>query len=132
MKHAVRSLLVLSATVGAVLAITAVPSGAQSVTPGQLTQAGWICFQPGGDPTRRLCAPPGVGRPPAVGTPGFADRAPSYEFLVFAFATGEFLGTQHLLRPDIYSRGTPPCPTQAGGEYIYVMVIDIWACSRLH
>ena len=36
---------------------------------------------------------------------------------MFEFATGEFVGTQHLLRPDIYLNGTPPCPQQPGGEY---------------
>jgi hypothetical protein len=49
-----------------------------------------------------LCAPPGVGLPPLPGTPGFADGQPSYEFLAFEFATGAFLGTELLLRPDIY------------------------------
>ena len=32
------------------------------------------------------------------------------------YATGAFIGTQHLLRPDIYERGTPPCPQQPGGR----------------
>jgi hypothetical protein len=112
MKHAMRSLLVLAATSAAVLAVTA-GSSAAAVTPDQLTQAGWTCVQPLADPTRRICAPPGLGLPPLPGTPGFADRGPSYELLVFQFATGEFIGVQHLLRPDIYLKGTPPCPQQA-------------------
>ena len=101
------------------LAISAAPSGA-GVTPDQLTQAGWTCVQPLADLTRRICAPPGLGLPPLPGTPGFADRGPSYELLVFAFATGEFIGVQHLLRPDIYLRGTPPCPQQPNREYVYI------------
>jgi hypothetical protein len=101
MKQAMRSLLVVAATVAAVSALTAAPSSA-SVTPDQLTQAGWTCIQPLADPTRRICAPPGLGLPPLPGTPGFADRGPSYELLVFALATGQFIGVQHLLRPDIY------------------------------
>jgi hypothetical protein len=36
--------------------------------------------------------------------------------LVFQFAIGEFIGVQHVLRPDIYLKGTPPCPQQPGGE----------------
>ena len=68
--------------------------------------------------------------PPLPGTPGFADRGPSYEFLVFEFATGEFIGTQHLLRPDIYLQGTPPCPQQPGREYIYIPRNDLWGCFR--
>jgi hypothetical protein len=49
----------------------------------QLTAAGWTCIQPHLFPALLLCAPPGVGLPPLPGTPGFAGRAPSYEFLVF-------------------------------------------------
>jgi len=87
MKHAMRSLLVVAATLAAALAITAAPSSA-AVTPDQLTRAGWTCVQPLADPTRRICAPPGLGLPPLPGTPGFAERGPSYELLIFAFATG--------------------------------------------
>ena len=100
------------------------------VTPGQLSAAGWTCIQPRIDPTLMLCAPPGVGLPPLPGTPGFEDRAPSYEFLVFEYATGDFIGTQHLLRPDIYEHGTPPCPQQPGGEYVYNARNDLWSCTR--
>jgi hypothetical protein len=130
MKHAMHSLLVLAAIVAAVLAVTAAPSSAEGLTPDQLMQAGWICIQPQGNSTLRLCAPPGVGPPPLPGTPGFAERAPSYEFLVFTFATGEFIGTAHLLRPDIYLHGTPPCPQQPSGEYIYIARNDLWSCLR--
>lgn len=129
LRYVMRSLLV-AGSVAAVLAGTAASSSAEGVTPGQLTQAGWTCIQPRADPTRMICAPPGVGLPPLPGTPGFADRAPSYEFLVFEFATGAFIGTQHLLRPDIYERGTPPCPQQPGGEYIYIPRNDLWGCFR--
>jgi hypothetical protein len=129
MKYAMRSLL-LAATVAAVLTAVAAPSSAEGVSPSQLTQAGWTCIQPRADLTRLICAPPGVGLPPLPGTPGFADRAPSYEFLVFEFATGAFIGTQHLLRPDIYERGTPPCPQQPGGQYIYIPRNDLWGCFR--
>jgi hypothetical protein len=129
MKCRMCSLLVLATTVAVVLAVTASPSAA-GVTPDQLTQAGWTCIQPLADPTRRICAPPGLGLPPLPGTPGFADRAPSYELLVFEFATGDFIGVQHLLRPDIYLDGRPPCPQQPGGEYIYIPRNDTWSCFR--
>jgi hypothetical protein len=109
---------------------SAITAKADGVTPSQLTDAGWTCIQPRLDPTLLLCAPPGVGLPPLPGTPGFADRAPSYEFLAFKFATGTFIGTQHLLRPDIYERGTPPCPQQPGGEYTYNPRNDLWSCLR--
>ena len=110
---------------------TAVPAKADGVTPAQLTAAGWTCIQPHLNPALLLCAPPGKGLPPLPGTPGFASRAPSYEFLVFEFATGAFLGTDHLLRPDIYQNGQPPCPQQPGGQYIYIPRNDMWSCNRL-
>ena len=115
---------------GAALA-TAGPAAADSVTPAQLTAAGWTCIEPHLAPTLLLCAPPGTGLPPLPGTPGFAARAPSYEFLVFGFATGAFLGTEHLLRPDIYQHGTPPCPQQPGGQYLYNPRNDLWFFNRL-
>lgn len=130
MRHPFPTLVVLVAAVVAALAATAAPISAEGVSPDQLTQAGWTCIQPRADPTKMICAPPGVGLPPLPGTPGFADRAPSYEFLVFDFASGAFLGNQHLLRPDIYEKGTPPCPQQPGGEYIYIARNDLWACTR--
>ena len=65
------------------------------------------------------------------GTPGFADKAPSYDLLVFEFATGAFLGTEHLLRPGIYQQGQPPCPQQPGGQYLYNPRNDAWFCNRL-
>ena len=129
MHHAMRLLLVLAASIAVVLATT-VASSSAAVTPDKLTKAGWICVRPLADPTRLICAPPGLGLPPLPETPGFADRGPSYELLVFEFATGEFIGVQHLLRPDIYLRGTPPCPQQPGGEYIYVPRNDTWSCFR--
>ncbi|HZC31744.1 MAG TPA: hypothetical protein VE640_00505 [Candidatus Bathyarchaeia archaeon] len=68
--------------------------------------------------------------PPLPGTPGFADRGPSYELLVFHFTTGDFIGVQHLLRPDIYFLGTPPCPQQPNGAYVYIPRNDTWSCLR--
>jgi hypothetical protein len=127
---------IAAATVAAALACgatlaTAGPASAGSVTPAQLTAAGWTCIQPRLLPALLLCAPPGTGLPPLPGTPGFADRAPLYEFLVFEFATGAFLGTELLLRPDIYQRGQPPCPQQPGGQFIYNPRNDLWFCNRL-
>ena len=122
---------VAAALAGGATLAAAAPASADDVTPAQLTAAGWTCIQPRLFPALLLCAPPGVGLPPLPGTPGFADRAPSYEFLVFDFATSAFLGTEHLLRPDIYQHGTPPCPQQPGGQYLYNPRNDLWFCNRL-
>lgn len=35
---------------------------------------------------------------------------------MFEFATDAFMGTEHLLRPDIYEQGTPPCPQALTGS----------------
>jgi hypothetical protein len=123
---AVAAALVGGATLG-----TAGPAAADGVTPAQLTAAGWTCIQPHLFPALKLCAPPGTGLPPLPGMPGFADRLPSYELLVFEFATGTFLGTEHLLSPDIYQQGQPPCPQQPGGQYLYNPRNDTWFCNRL-
>jgi hypothetical protein len=119
------------ALAGAATLAMAVPASADGVTPAQLTAAGWTCIQPRLFPALLLCAPPGTGLPPLPGTPSFAGRTPSYEFLVFDFATSAFLGTEHLLRPDIYQHGTPPCPQQPGGQYLYNPRNDLWFCNRL-
>ena len=125
-----RTVVIALTAVLAALAAAAVTARANPVTPSQLSAAGWTCIQPLRFPTQMLCAPPGVGLPPLPGTPGFENRAPSYEFLVFDYATGAFMGTEHLLRPDIYERGTPPCPQQLGGAYIYNARNDLWFCTR--
>ncbi len=126
-----RRALLIAVTAALVAAgAAAVSAQAEGVTPSQLTAAGWTCIQPRIDPTLILCATPGVGLPPLPGTPGFEDRAPSFEVMVFEYATGDFIGTQHLLRPDIYMRGTPPCPQQPGGAYIYNPRNDLWFCLR--
>jgi hypothetical protein len=115
---------------GATLA-TAGPASADGVTPAQLTAAGWKCIHPLLFPALVLCAPHGTGLPPLPGTPAFADRLPSYELLVFESATGAFLGTELLLRPDIYQQGQPPCPQQPGGQFLYNPRNDTWFCNRL-
>jgi hypothetical protein len=129
MKHLTRALVVVIA-VAAFVGVTVARTRAAGVSPDQLLQAGWTCVQPLVDPTLEICASPGQGLPPLPGTPGFADRLPSYEVLEFQFATGDFIGVQHLLRPDIYLRGTPPCPQQPNGAYIYIPRNDTWGCLR--
>jgi hypothetical protein len=104
---------VAAALAGGATLATAAPASADGVTPAQLTAAGWHCIHP------------------LPGTAGFADRLPSYELLVFESATGAFLGTEHLLRPDIYQQGQPPCPQQPGGQYLYNPRNDTWFCNRL-
>jgi hypothetical protein len=128
--HIAAAAVAAALAAGATLA-TAAPASADGVTPAQLTAAGWTCIHPHLNPALVLCAPPGQGLPPLPGTPGFANRLPSYELLVFESATGAFLGNTHLLRPDIYQQGQPPCPQQPGGQYLYNPRNDTWFCNRL-
>jgi hypothetical protein len=130
MRHRTRALAILLA-VAAFIPLSAAPTRAAGLSPDQLRRAGWTCIHPVLFPTQMLCFSPGVGLPPLPGTPGFADRLPSYQDLVFDVATGAFLGMQQALRPDIYERGTPPCPQQPGGQYSYNPRNDLWICSRL-
>jgi hypothetical protein len=130
-KTRIAAAAVAAALAGGAILATAGPAAADGVTPAQLTAAGWTCIHPLRFPALVLCAPPGTGLPPLPGTPGFADRLPSYEFLVFESAAGAFLGTEHLLRPDIYQQGQPPCPQQPGGQYLYNPRNDTWFCNRL-
>jgi hypothetical protein len=129
MKHLTRVLFSLVAG-AAFVGVAVTPGRAAGPSPDQLAQAGWTCVRPLADPTREICASPGQGLPPLPGSPGFADRAPSYELLVFEFATGDMIGVQHLLRPDIYFQGMPPCPQQPNGAYVYIPRNDTWSCFR--
>jgi hypothetical protein len=129
MKQPARILVALVA-VAAFAAPAAANARAAGVSPDQLIRAGWTCVQPRLDPTREICAPPGLGLPPLPGTPGFAERGPSYELVVFESATGELIGVELLLRPDVYLLGTPPCPQQPDGAYVYIPRNDTWSCLR--
>jgi hypothetical protein len=130
MRRIKRAMVVLLA-VAAFAPLIAAPTQAAGLSPDQLEQAGWTCIRPVLFPTQLLCFSPGVGLPPLPGTPGFTDRRPSYQNLVFDYATGAFLGIQFVLRPDIYEQGTPPCPQQPGGQYFYNPRNDLWICNRL-
>src|SRR5262249_10377185 len=122
---------VAAALAGGATLATAGPAAADSVTPAQLMAAGGTRIQPHSNPAPQLCPPPRRRLPPPPGTPGLASTRPSHELLVFEFATGAFLGTDHLLRPDIYQQGQPPCPQQPGGQYLYIPRNDMWSCNRL-
>jgi len=130
-KSRIAAAAVAAALAGGATLATAGPAAADSVTPAQLTAAGWTCIHPLRAPALVLCAPPGTGLPPLPGSATFADRLPSYELLVFESATGAFLGTEHLLRPDIYQQGQPSCPQQLGGQFLYNPRNDTWFCDRL-
>jgi hypothetical protein len=127
-KSRIAAAAVAAALAGGATLATAGPASADGVTPAQLMAAGWTCHQAHLFPVL-VCFDPGQGLPPLPGTSGFADRLPSYEVLLFDFTTSAFPGPQHLLRPDIYQQGTPPCPQQPGGQYTYNPFNDLWSCN---
>jgi hypothetical protein len=93
-------------------------ASADGPSPSQLEAAGWTCFVPP-IPVGTRCAPPGLDRPQPNGRP-------SYEILAFDFG-GNFLGTQHLIRGDLYQ--DQPCPW-AGGAYVFRPGIGYYECSH--
>ena len=85
-------------------------ASAKGLSPAQLTRAGWLCVNAGAENWAH-CFPPGA----------FASTA-SVHVMVFdttdvTATDAEFLGTELLLRADLYSG--QPCP-QDGGEYTYL------------
>jgi GH15 family glucan-1,4-alpha-glucosidase len=92
---------------------------------GQATQQWDGTGSPGDyDPQSDLFLGPG-------GVEAWAYAAPTRENLAACTRTVIQASNEHLLRPDIYEHGTPPCPQQPGGQYIYNPRNDLWFCNRL-
>jgi len=115
-----RLVLVLVAVVLSLGMVTA--ASADGLTPSQLINAGWTCFNDPGAP-RIVCSDPGHGRPVIPPPP---DRPASYNFKIFSLG-GTFVGTLHLIRDDLYHG--QPCP-QTGGGYFHIAVIGYYRCEH--
>jgi hypothetical protein len=113
-----RKLVLAIAALAASLVVLA-PAGA--VTPAQLTNAGWTCFVPPLFPDRIVCGNPGQGRPPVPPDP---NGRPSYNFFVFD-RDGNFRGTEHLIRADLYHG--QPCPQS---RYVFIPPIGYYECQH--
>ncbi len=121
----IRRFAAIAAAIAALLALPAQQTIAGGNTPAQLTKAHWDCITPApGDNIH--CAPPGG-----------LDRVVSHEaetmtFKVFHKDTEEYLGTELIVRDDVYNRR--PCPTDPpSGQYTYLkplLGLDYWACHR--
>jgi hypothetical protein len=74
-------------------------------TAGQLSNAGWACF-PAGPHGWTHCTPPGKSIPTLPET---------VQVKVFGDGGSHFLGTEILVRADIYN--DQPCMTDGGGLY---------------
>ena len=95
---------------------------AAQLSPADLTSRGWTCFAPP-VPNRIVCSRPNQGFP-IVGDPPAADRPATFTFLVFN-GTGGFVGTELLLRTDIYNGQL--CES-TGEPYVFVPVIGYYEC----
>lgn len=105
-------------------AAAAVASSAGGVlSPDDLTNRGWTCFQPPVVPVRTICSHPNQGLP-VVGNPPPADRPATYNLFRFD-ETGAFVGSVHLIRTDLYH--DQPCEP-AGGPYVLVPIIGYYEC----
>ena len=94
---------------------------AARLTPADVTNRGWSCFQP--LPDRIVCSHPNQGFP-TVGFPPPDDRPASFTFAVFD-AGGRFVGTEVLLRTDIYNGQRCESTDKA---YDFVTVIGYYEC----
>ena len=94
---------------------------AAHLTPADVTNRGWSCFQP--LPDRIVCSHPNQGFP-TVGFPPPDDRPASFTFAVFD-ASGRFVGTEVLLRTDLYNGQR--CES-TGQTYDFVSVIGFYEC----
>ena len=79
-------------------------------SPGQLMDAGWSCFVPPGEVMH--CSPPGARAVPGSGAPSLTLRV--FDTSDPNARDAAFVGTEHLIRADLY-RGQP-CPRDPGPD----------------
>lgn len=107
----------------AVALVAVAPATAEGVTPAQLQAQGWACFVPPPFPDTIVCGNPAAGLPPVPPDP---DGRAAYSFLLFDRATGDFRGTVHMIRADLYHG--QPCP-QTGGLYVFNPANGYYRCG---
>ena len=117
-----KTLIALAAAIS--MAAPFAPAQAGGLTPAQLVEAGWTCFDAGALGVH--CAPPKKWPPndPAVQLLYFFDlHDPNSEVAGFS-------GTETLIRSDIYKG--QPCPTEDQDEYtdLGFLGLDYFACHR--
>jgi hypothetical protein len=105
-----RSMLALVAVTVA-LGIAATAASASGLMAAQLQAQGWACRIPAGE-TLLNCRSPGSEPLPAGPT--------EVDFLVFDASGMMFLGTEHLIRSDLYAG--QPCQGTPTGTYDFIPV----------
>jgi hypothetical protein len=99
------------AAVAVALGIAATAASADGLTAAQLQAQGWACRIPPGE-TLLNCRSPGSEPLPAGPT--------EVDFLVFDASGTTFLGTEHLIRSDLYAG--QPCQGTPTGTYEFIPV----------
>jgi hypothetical protein len=116
----VRKYIVLLGAFAAMLTLAGT-SSATGPKLDQLQDAGWTCFRDPAAP-RMVCSDPGHGRP-IIGDP---NPPATYNFKIFTLE-GDFVGTTHLIRSDLYAG--QPCP-QTGGQYFLITALGYYRCEH--
>ena len=117
-----RRVMIIGVLLSALSAVASPAASAGGVNPAQLASAGWDCIVVLG---AVHCAPPGgLARV-------LSGEAETMSFLVFQTTDGEFLGTELIVRADLF--GGQPCPTDPPGQYTHLLLLlglDYYACHR--
>jgi len=117
-------LMIIIAVLSAIVAVgTGAGASAQGVSQAEIEGAGWDCPEVLG---AIHCAPPGGLASVLTG------EAKTMTFLVFSTSDGEFLGTEQIIRADLFHG--QPCPTDPPSrEYTDLgplLEIPYFACHR--
>lgn len=114
-----RALIATAVTAAAAAFVGGAPAS-DGHTAGQLQKAGWECVQPPGDNVHCTKAIEELG------------TSPRLTFRVFSAATGEFLGTEMLIRTDVFKG--EPCPTDPPSRQYTdlrpILGLPYYACHR--
>ena len=118
-----RRVMIILALLATVATLATPPALAHGMSPAQLGDAGWDCPVVLG---AIHCAPPG-GLARVV-----SGEADTMSFLVFRTSDAEFLGTELIVRADLFIG--QPCPTDPPSrQYTYLLPLlglDYYACHR--
>lgn len=118
-----RRIMIIAGLLTAVATVVPPAASAQGVSPDQLGDAGWDCPVVLG---AIHCAPPGgLARV-------LSGEAETMSFLVFSTSDGTFLGTELIVRADLFN--DEPCPTDPPSrQYTHLLPLlglDYYACHR--
>jgi len=103
------------------LSMVGAVANARGVTAQRLVDAGWTCIVAGPHEWTH-CTPPGNGLFTGESLPATA------QVKVFESLEGEFLGTEILIRYDLYAG--QPCVTDGGEPYHFLETPPYYACHH--